>query len=346
MKNVKRFLKSVLKQKNDLVPLSSWANDGGEITVTIHCFVYNQEKYISRCLDSFLSQLVNFNVEILVHDDCSSDGSKAIIGEYYKKYPNIIKPIFEEKNVYSKTGNFLEIAEMLNNQSKGKFIAICEGDDYWIDPLKLFLQASVLDNFSNCSFCVHRVKVSSDDSNYELKDNFIPSFKMTTKFLNDKRFISIIHDGYSFQTSSYFFRKSDYDALLEKKPQYMRLMPTDDEVIIRHFGSLGDTCFIDRTMSTYLQFTAGSWSKEHKDKKNDTKRSQYLRAVNEFDIYTKYKYAASCKKMILKTEVFSLMDSKKYDEIFKSKELRKTLRKIDRKTYISLRIRRLFGKTK
>lgn len=344
MKSVKAFVRGLLKNTSKLTKVSCKVNDENEITVSIHCFVFNQEKYISRCLDSFLNQFVDFGVEILVHDDCSSDNSKKIIEAYRKKYPGIIKPIYEEKNIYSRTGNFLEIAEIVNGHSKGSFIAVCEGDDYWTDPLKLFLQVSVMQKYSDCHFCVHRVDVASGNNNYISRDKQIPAFRMSTRFLNDKTFISLVNDKYNFQTSSYFFRKKDYDILFNTKPMYMTLMPTDDEVLLRHFGSMGKTCFINRGMSVYLQYTDGSWSKEHKDNAEDLKRNRFIKAVNEFDIYTAKKYHKSCKQFLLKIEVFSLIKMKRYDEIFKDKELRNTMRRIDYKTYISLRIRRLIRK--
>lgn len=344
MEPIKKYVRTLLKKSNELVSLYNWSNDINNPVVSIHCFVFNQEKYISRCLDSLINQLVNFGVEILVHDDCSKDNSKKIIREYCAKYPKIIKPIFEETNVYSKTGNFLEIAEILNKKSKGKYIAICEGDDYWTDPLKLFLQVSILEKYTECHFCVHRVNVSSANDDYQLQEKRIPSFKMSTCFLDDVNFISLIHDGYNFQTSSYFFRKIDYNMLFNLKPLYMTLMPTDDEVLLRHFGSLGKTCFIDRNMSVYLQFTTGSWSKEHKDGKDSDKRNRFLRAVVEFDNYSNGKYSKSCKKIIIKEKVFSLIESKQYKAIFCDKELRKALRKIDFRTYLSLRLRLMLGK--
>lgn len=344
MKNVKGFVRKILNNANKLVKLSEYGNNENRILVSIHCFVFNQEKYITRCIESFLNQRIDFGVEILVHDDCSSDNSKNIIEAFQKKYPNIIRPIYEEKNIYSKTGNFLEIAEILNSQSKGDFIAICEGDDYWTDPCKLFLQVSVLKKYSNCHFCVHRVDVTSNDSIYTVKDKQIPAFRMSTRFLDDKTFISLVNDKYNFQTSSYVFRKNDYDKMFFKKPSYMTLMPTDDEVLLRHFGSLGKTCFIDRNMSVYLQYTEGSWSKEHKENEDDKKRNRFIKAINEFDDYTSNKYHKSCKRFLLKIKIFSLMKAKRYDEIFEDKDLRKTLRKIDFKTYVSLRLRRLIGK--
>lgn len=344
MNNVRKYIKRISDKTDGLVRLSDLIKKSDDVAVTVHCFVYNQEKYISKCIDSMLEQLVNFNVEIIVHDDCSTDNSKKTIQDYVKKYPDVIKAIYEEKNIYSKTGNFLEIAEIVNNESQGKYIAICEGDDYWVDPLKLYLQVTVLEKFENCHFCVHRVAVLSSNEKYCPTEKTIPSFKLKTGFIKDKKFINFVHDKYNFQTSSYFFRKKDYETLFFTKPLYMKLMPTDDEVLLRHFGTMGETCFIDRTMSTYLQYTDGSWSKEHKDNKDSSKKKRFIEALKAFDNYTNYKYHKSCHNFIMKIQLFSKMESREYSSILKNRELRKILRKIDYKTYLSLKIKYFLGK--
>lgn len=114
------------------------------LLVTIHCLVYNHEPYLRQCLDGFVMQKTNFKFEAIVHDDCSTDGSADIIREYAKRFPNIIKPIYEKENQYSKVG-FSGINEIMFSQIKGEYIAFCEGDDCWIDPLKLQKQVDILD---------------------------------------------------------------------------------------------------------------------------------------------------------------------------------------------------------
>ena len=110
------------------------------ILVSIQCLVYNHEPYLRQCLDGFVMQKTNFRFEAIVHDDASTDGSAAIIREYSEKYPDIIKPIYEAENQYSKHGGFSALFDILNSACKGKYIAMCEGDDYWIDPMKLHLE--------------------------------------------------------------------------------------------------------------------------------------------------------------------------------------------------------------
>lgn len=114
--------------------------------VTIRCLVYNHEPYLRQCLDGFVMQKTNFPFEAIVHDDASTDRSAEIIREYAKKYPDIIKPILETENQYSKHDG--SIRRIMNEHTRGKYVAMCEGDDYWIDPLKLQKQVDFLENHS------------------------------------------------------------------------------------------------------------------------------------------------------------------------------------------------------
>lgn len=123
-------------------------NSNQEIMVTVQCLTYNHAAYISQCLDGFLMQKTTFKFEVLVHDDASTDGTTEILKEYVSKYPDIIKPIIETENQYGKMG-FSGIFTLMNQRSKGKYIAFCEGDDYWIDPLKLQKQVDFLEHSPN-----------------------------------------------------------------------------------------------------------------------------------------------------------------------------------------------------
>lgn len=114
-----------------------------EIMVSINCLVYNHEPYLRQCLEGFVMQKTNFKFEAIVHDDCSTDGSAAIIKEYAEKYPDIIKPILETENQYSKGDGSL--VKIMNSLMTGKYVAMCEGDDYWTDPLKLQMQVDFLE---------------------------------------------------------------------------------------------------------------------------------------------------------------------------------------------------------
>lgn len=115
-----------------------------EPVVSICSITYNHAPYIRQCLDGFLMQKTNFPFEIIINDDCSTDGTTEIIKEYAEKYPDLIKPIFHEENQYKKgvRGMFVKY---VFPKAQGKYLALCEGDDYWIDPLKLQKQVEILE---------------------------------------------------------------------------------------------------------------------------------------------------------------------------------------------------------
>ncbi len=123
------------------------------VIVTIRCLVYNHEPYIRQCLEGFVMQKTNFTFEAIVHDDASTDGSAAIIKEYAEKYPDIIKPIYETENQYSKHDGSLR--RIMDSHTRGKYIAYCEGDDYWTDPLKLQKQVDFLEGHPEYTMCFH-----------------------------------------------------------------------------------------------------------------------------------------------------------------------------------------------
>lgn len=120
-------------------------NGDSKTMVSIICLTYNHAPYIQECLDGFLMQKTDFPFEVIIHDDASTDGTTDIIRKYAAKYPNIIKPIFQKENQYSKHKNFGIIIQNCFNQAIGKYIAYCEGDDYWIDANKLQLQVDFLE---------------------------------------------------------------------------------------------------------------------------------------------------------------------------------------------------------
>ena len=122
--------------------------------VSICCITYNHAQFIRKCLDGFLMQQTDFLVEILIHDDCSTDGTTEIIREYEAKYPNLIFPLYEKENQYQQ-GKAAEIDFYNYRRARGKYIAYCEGDDYWTDPLKLQKQVDFMEANPEYSVCFH-----------------------------------------------------------------------------------------------------------------------------------------------------------------------------------------------
>lgn len=122
--------------------------------LSIACITYNHEKYIAQAIDGFLMQKTNFDFEIVIGEDCSTDTTRNIILEYSKKYPDKFKLLLPEKNL----GTMDNLVNVFNNCS-GKYVAVCEGDDYWTDPMKLQKQVDFLEANPDYSICSHNVLV-------------------------------------------------------------------------------------------------------------------------------------------------------------------------------------------
>jgi len=103
-----------------------------EVLVSVIMLVYNHEAYIAQAIEGVLMQKTNFKYELIIGEDCSTDNSKEIIREYHKKYPDIIYPVYWKKNVGANKN-----ANTIRARARGKYIATCEGDDYWCDEDKL-----------------------------------------------------------------------------------------------------------------------------------------------------------------------------------------------------------------
>ena len=126
--------------------------------VTVWCLAYNQKDFIRDALEGFVMQKTTFPFEVIVHDDASTDGTTAIVQEYARQYPDIIKPVIETENQWQKGGLKYIIHIMNEKYRNGKYIAFCEGDDYWTAPHKLQQQVDFLESHSEYSMCFHSAK--------------------------------------------------------------------------------------------------------------------------------------------------------------------------------------------
>ena len=154
-------------------------------------------------------QKTDFRFEAVIHDDASSDNSAAIIREYARNYPDIIKPIYETENQYSKRDGSLD--RILRKALTGKYIAICEGDDYWTDPLKLQKQVDYMETHPDCSLCFHNaIQHWQDDS---LPDSAFSQ-------LEERDYTGLeVTENWIIPTASMLYRASclpHYDALMKK----------------------------------------------------------------------------------------------------------------------------------
>ena len=153
-------------------------NQANTPLVTIRCTVYNQAKYLRQCLDGFVMQQTTFPYEAIVHDDASTDGSADIIREYAERYPDIIKPVLEEENQYSKGGGVMWKKINAAMHPDSKYIAYCEGDDYWCDPHKLQLQVDFLESHPDYYMTCHAFKYYMQVEDKFVEHDFVEGLPM------------------------------------------------------------------------------------------------------------------------------------------------------------------------
>lgn len=215
--------------------------------VSICCMTYNHAAFVRQCLDGFMMQKCSFNFEVLIHDDASTDGTQDIIREYEMKYPDVIKPIYQKENQYSKG---IDPGLKYNApRAKGKYIALCEGDDYWTDPYKLQKQVDFLESHPDYVMCSHRFNQYIQDKNLleEEKDLTFQGADYDLKNLIGGKWLT--------QTLTVMYRRSALD--LKEYESYGMSMD-----IILFYALLKNGkgyCFPD-IMGTYRLHGGGVWS--------------------------------------------------------------------------------------
>ena len=292
-------------------------------TVSIACTAYNHEAYIRDALNGFLMQKTDFPFEIIVHDDASTDGTADIIREYYEKYPAIIKPVFQKENQYAQeiSINTNYIFPLL----RGEFTAICEGDDYWTDPLKLQKQYDFLQEHPEIDICTHRAVMIHD----EKQVGYIgPQYKNCIIPVEE-----VISEGGGFVATNSIMIRTDNLTFISP---FREILSYDYTIQIQ--GSLrGGMGYLSDCMSVYRYLAPGSWSTTvRRDKAKYAKHK--IRAdkmLEELNRYTGGRYSYVIEKEIRKGRFNELMAKEHYKSLL-SKEYRDIFREKDYKTRIKI----------
>jgi len=185
--------------------------------LSISCTTYNHKNYINDAIEGFLMQKTTFPIEILINDDTSTDGTAAIVKKYETKYPGIIKPIYQRENQYSQGRAISTVYQF--PRARGKYIAFCEGDDYWTDPYKLQKQVDFLE--ANPEYgMVH----TNNDVLYQKSGKIEKKVKNNKGFENfNNTFFGILTGDYEIATCTVvvkrelLFESRDNDIILEQK---------------------------------------------------------------------------------------------------------------------------------
>ena len=260
------------------------------VEVSILCTSYNHVNFIKNALDSFVKQKTTFEFEVIIHDDASTDGTDKIIKEYENKYPNIIKPIYENRNMFSTGINIVN--DIMLPKAKGKYIALCESDDYWCDMFKLQKQYDFMKKNLDCSLCVHNTRIHDLSNKYPDK-NFFDWKEIHTLNEND------IFMGWNVHTSSYFLRR---DSM-----RYTDNLPAvwcGDFARLLYAYSKGKVIAIPEVMSVYnINNINGVTYKNCADNEKLVKKMQARKAfLVAYDKYTNQKNTEIILKRIRQLE--------------------------------------------
>ena len=225
------------------------------LMVTILCITYNHKSYIRQCLEGFVMQKTNFRFEAIVHDDASTDGTVDIVREFAEKYPNIIKPMIEKENQYSK-GKTSFGRTMLEHYPPGKYIAECEGDDYWTDPLKLQKQVDFMEAHPEYSMVCNRTGLYSQKKMKLTGENscYKRSQPVETKDI-------ILRGGLFISTCSILYRRAIGCA---EYPDYMKNCHVGDYPLQIYAAMQGKVYYFNDMMSVYRVDNSTSWAGQRK----------------------------------------------------------------------------------
>ena len=263
--------------------MQAW-NPADKPLVSVACITYNHEKYIEDAIEGFLIQETDFPFEILIHDDASTDNTTNIVREYAEKYPNIIKPIFQTENQYSKGKRIFPIVTPL---CAGDYIAMCEGDDYWTDPKKLEIQVGAMGIHPDCYISFHPVERVFNREKLGIMGK-IP--KKNTMISADY----ILQNGIAFMpTCSLVIAKKSIDNIKSDKELNAFFAEYGTSFFVKIYHSLhGGALYIDRIMGAYTVSATGSHT-ERVRTNIDLNISMVFSVNTAFDIFdklTEYKF--------------------------------------------------------
>ena len=284
--------------------------------VTVLCLAYNHAGSIREALEGFLAQRAPFGIEVLVHDDASTDGTADIIRDYETRYPGLIRGVYQTENQFSKGVPIAQV--FLYPLIRGRYVALCEGDDYWTDPDKLRKQVAALEAHPGVDICAHRalrLKNGEPDGYvaYRLRDCVIPAGEV------------VLAGGSAFATASLLCRR---EAYLLATP--MREVVVNDYVLQIQGSLRGGLLYLDDCMSVYRTGAPGSWTSVHGRWMGDAEREEAKRMLDALDGYTG---GSLHREIVLRKRLFDsngLLERRSYAALLAPREIGVSLRRLGR----------------
>jgi glycosyltransferase involved in cell wall biosynthesis len=262
--------------------------------VSICVQAYQHYKYLKDCIDGLLTQKTNFEYEILLGEDDSHDGTRDLCIEYAKKYPHKIRLFLHSRKNNVKiagtpTGRFNLIYNF--SQSQGDYIALCEADDYWTDPLKLQKQIDFLENEKNCS-------VNFTSALYHFENNPNKNFIYKPFGVGDSKIFKLqdaIQKGGEFMPTASIVFRAEY---LNTLPYWLFKSPVGDLPLSLFLGTKGNYGYLSDTTCVYRKMVSGSWSEQMTFQKRLAQVEGFLQVLSDFDDFTNQKFSFFVKKQM------------------------------------------------
>ena len=245
-------------------PVSASPAREGCPRVSVCMTTYNHRKYLAEAIGSVLMQRVSFPVEIILHDDCSTDGTTDVVRHFSAKYPMIIRPIYQDENQYSQGRKPMLSTFLL---ARGEYIAWLEGDDAWADPGKLSRQVDFLEENEDFVLCYGNARIV-DEEGKEISGRKVPEESCRT--LTSEEMVS---GRYTIPTSTVMFR--NHRILSDLPPQICRAM-NGDTFLFSLLGQFGMAGFIDFSPSAYRQHSGGVYSSLREDERRRRRLLTFL----------------------------------------------------------------------
>jgi glycosyltransferase involved in cell wall biosynthesis len=217
--------------------------------VATSTLTYNHEPFIRDCLDGILMQKTTFPVRVVVFEDCSTDATREIVKEYQTKYPNLFVTVFAPHNTYGKPERREALKPYFEARAVAKYIALCEGDDYWTDPLKLQKQVEFLESNLEFSGCSHSCKIKYLERNTEKVIRYKGKSEIDLGYY--------LKNNIFMQTATLMLKKT----VIENYPLWTNGLFAGDFVLKYIILSHGKIKHLEDVMSVYRKDVPGSWSK-------------------------------------------------------------------------------------
>lgn len=241
-----------MNDSTDTIEVANWDKLPADPVVSVIMLAYQHEDYIAQAIDSVISQKCDCLFEVVIGEDCSPDHTGDIVRKYQKRYPHLVRILTDSTNVGISAN-----AERCWNACRGKYIAICEGDDYWTDTDKLNVQVSALEKHKAAVLTFHdatEVDTSGDVINQSKIFRITGSVSPST--LTSREMIS----GHFIPTLSVMHRRKP-----GVPPPYPLPVVNGDNYLFAHLAVFGNALFIDRNMAAYRQHPGGAWSSRGKE---------------------------------------------------------------------------------